>query len=275
MASIEQISRFPVTGAQAEDMQTAIITAAGIIGDRPFVLYDQSIDPEKDRNRVSQKQYRDLARVSVQSFYGMGADYISVRFPDVPDVELPIPIEEDGLPCTVNEFGTITPAFDCGDAVAGAFADYLKNDNIRLAQKTPAWMMRGYPAAEAGNVAPLHIVTVESVEELQRRAPEASFGAERLRANILLQTGEEPFAENDWVGETIYLGDTPVFIARATKRCPVPGFDQKTGENRKDIPKLYPGLTKVDNKPVIGVYGIPLIDEGEIGLIHHSSEVTI
>ncbi len=44
-------------------------------------------------------------------------------------------------------------------------------------------------------------------------------------------------------------------VSRPTERCPVPGYDQRTGTNRKDVPKLYRELPKSDdNKPIVGVY---------------------
>lgn len=274
MAYVDSLHYYPLSGARPISPENFDVSAAGAVHDRLFVLYNSRINARDGENRVSQKQIRQLAQVSITPEVVFDEQVFSITAPGIDTLLL---TDFDGEPDTqVNEFGDIVPAFDTGsarlylDPIVSAYEE--SNDlvgNIRLAQKHPLWFFVGFEEAKNRTVAPLHIVTSSSVEALQRLAKTSSFGAERFRPNIVVDTeGSVPFIENDWIGRTIYVGGVPVLLTRPTKRCPVPGYDQVTGENKKDIPKLYPGLEHVDGKPIFGVYGYPILDAGDVAEIN-------
>lgn len=271
MFEVESLHEYPLTGGRAVDVSTSTINAAGLTGSRLFVLYDTAVDPREAPNRVSQKQFPRLARVVSQVAFGNRLLY------SVEGDELTGLVKFDyarGADTWVNEFGDLTPAVDAGDEVASQFAAYLGHDTVRLAFKSASW--RHPEAVEAADraVAPLHIVTTASVAALQERAGSAEFGAERFRPDIIIDT-DEPFIENGWVGCTLNIGGVEIKILRPTKRCPVPGYDQTTGENKKDVPKLYRALDKADGKPVFGVYGYPQFNSRDYGLIKVGDPVRV
>jgi len=253
IATVTGLSIYPQTGARALPVEVAKLQSAGIVGDRELVLYDAGVPVGE--NRVSQKECPRLAQLETD--YNPLTRATHIQFPAGENVSIdPNP---NGPSCQVGEFGDHTPCVDLGDDVAELFADFLQRPTARLARKTNEWLSGGVIAVPNRKVRPLHIVNLASLRELQsRQEGEPTFGAERFRANIEIDT-DDPFCELAWIGRRALVGSVEIFICEATKRCPVPGYDQTTGENKKDVPKLYPKLPRPDGvkKPVFGVYAYP------------------
>ena len=248
MIEVTGIFRYPLTGAAAESLEVSNVLPSGLEHDRHLVLYDSSVEG-KVKPRVSQKQLPRLA------CYG--------AFAHDETTELYLPnygnffVDESsvGEPVMVEEFGDATPCFDLGDQFANRFSSQLGRPALRLAIKSLDWIAgRVVPVADRA-CQPMHLVSMPTVRVLQARQPQSNFGAERFRANVWADGDIEPFAENDWVGKTIVINGEEYMVSRPTERCPVPGYDQRTGVNRKDVPKLYRELPKSDEKkPIVGVY---------------------
>ncbi len=266
---VTELNAYPLTGARAESMEFALMSPGGIVTDRLFVLYDSSKGTDEE-NRVSMKRFPKLAQVYVDPITEI--DQAEIHIPGCST--LTVGVSQDEQDCFVNEFGDSTPCVDMGDEAGEAFAHFLGFDEVRLAQKTIAWHLgeHGDDIAKR-RVAPLHIVTEESLGELRKRAAPMNmfmgFDNRRFRPNIILQTGDRAFAENEWVGQNIKIGATVLEVTEETVRCPVPGYDPTTGKSMKDIPKLYRGLKKSDKnqKPVYGVYARPLVEPGNVDRI--------
>lgn len=277
MAEVVSLNQFPVTGAQAQAKMSLLLNAAGPEGSRLFVLYDPTVDPEQAFNRVSQKEHNALARVTSKYVTNYDGDKDLLVGFDGHGIGL-VCVNQEGERVTVNEWGDQVPAFDAGDRIAEQFSEYLGGASVRLAQKSSAWIHQTPDDIQDRTNAPLHIVTTASVRELQARAGNTDFGAERFRPDMVVDLGDEPFIENDLVGSVLRVGGALIAIRRATKRCPVPGVDQITGVNRKDVPKLYRSLAKSSSekpKPIFGVYGYPLIELGDVKLVCVGDEVSV
>lgn len=281
MPSVESIHYFPFTGAQGINPESAQVTWSGLLNDRQFILYDSDLSSRSHATRISQKQYPKLA--VVKTGFSSEAKGVELTLPTESNDEVePSEFKTTVLPILgvdkevlVEEFGDLTHCFDAGDTAAQLFADYLQHPSVRVARRSQAWnmAMRGQrPSGRA--VAPFHIVTTASVNALQQRSEGRSFGADRFRPNLVIDAGETPFVEREWIGGVLQVGGVAIKIHRETKRCNVPGIDQTTGRNVKDVPKLYPGLAKTeDGKPLFGVYGYPILGIGTY--IHQGNPVSI
>jgi len=295
MAELIGINRFPLTGARAEALETANISLTGMVGSRELVIYDELLDPSQTDNRLSQKQLPLLATLTA-SYKDELSD--PEEYPDDTDeigrviVEFPSETQIWSHPdmqdtsCFVREFGDLTPCtFDSGDDIApeGMFTItetlrwYLGHPSLRLARKKPSWLAGQHiePAMRANS--PLHIVTESSVNDLRAKADDPQFGVERFRADFVLGGDFAPHEEQAWIGKVLRIGEALIMLHRGTKRCPVPGYDQETGENKKDVPKLYGHLPKApDNKkPLFGVYGYPILNNGELAAMSLGNEVSL
>ena len=262
---IESIHSYPLTGAHSVDTPQATVNNGGIVGDREFMLYLPHQGPEGLGERVNQKSSSEARRLTLIH----ASDIITEEGHGV-ELLMPAPFESiiimdtdetDSLTTLVNEFGVPTPVVDQGDTNAKAFDSLLELPGVRLGRKALEWLWPTIEEARTRKVRPIHIVTTSTIQELQTRCGSEEITANRFRPNLVISTEAEPFAENRWVGKTLVIGGLHIAITKLTARCPIPSYNQETGVNMKDVAKLYPGLEKNDNnKPVIGVYGQPLLD---------------
>lgn len=280
MANIEIIgevlvaARYPVPGVRGTEYgpgEDIVFTGSGgFQTDHQWVIYNSSIDPNEKSNRIGlirhNKEFADVeARASL--------DFLHLYLRDGSPSSKPwIAVSSSFAgkePVTVNEYSDLTPCFDAGDVAAEKIADLLGIDEARLAVKSSVWLagLVG-PKPEERRVAPLHIVTTATLEAIGNRLSATNYDYRRFRPNIIIQgQGLDAHDEQDWVGKSLVLENGfKIEIDRSTKRCAVPGYDPDTGENLKDVPKVYDRSEEIDGKiePVIGVYGHASVSLGDI-----------
>lgn len=264
IGEVAEIMTYPLTGARGVQHESAMLGRAGFEGDHAFVLYEE--DKDGSLKRVSQRQYPVLAQIVASvdeegnacferdpNLVKQGAEPWGVVVPALARASL----------IDVVEFGDVTPCHDMGPEAARAFFRLLGKET-GLARKTDEWL-RG-----CGAIAPVkranatvHIALAETVEFLADKLSSPDIGADRTRAQLIVR-GSSPLSDAEWVGGTLLIGDKGLIeIDRHAKRCPVPGHDQITGQNMKDLPRAYPYTVKApdDRKPTIGVYGHSVSDE--------------
>ncbi len=95
----------------------------------------------------------------------------------------------------------------------------------------------------------VHIVNLESVRELETRT-ECPLNPLRFRANIYLN-GVEPWAEKQWLGKTLRIGNAELEVFSETKRCAATDVDPATAKRYTRIPKTL--LQSYDHSE-FGVY---------------------
>jgi len=76
------------------------------------------------------------------------------------------------------------------------------------------------PPGSFFDVAPLHVVTTETLARLGELAPDSRFPIERFRPNVVIDGVTEAFAENAWSGSNLRAGDTlTAAVFMPTMRC--------------------------------------------------------
>jgi hypothetical protein len=84
------------------------------------------------------------------------------------------------------------------------------------------------------DVAPVHLLGEASLAALGRAAGR-DLDRRRFRANVLVDAGAEPFAEDRWVGRRVGLGGAVLEVVVGTERCAVTTFDPDTRERHTDV----------------------------------------
>ncbi|HSX30022.1 MAG TPA: MOSC N-terminal beta barrel domain-containing protein [Candidatus Saccharimonadales bacterium] len=257
MGEVAAVFTYPLTGAHGVDHHEAPVPVllGGLGGDRRFVLYNPATN-----ERVGMKQYPRLTCLRAENTAD-GALLVTSESPLPADGGKFILSPMRGNVINVNEFGDRTPATDCGDYAAHFFSKFVDSD-VRLAKKEWRWSRGDTVHASARRVAPIHIVNAASVEALREGPKGVAVGPERFRPNLVVQ-GFEPLAELNWRDTYLQIGNFAVRVTRATERCRVPGFDPDTGENLRDVPRLYKSFPHANEdgtgSPVFGVYGYPVV----------------
>lgn len=79
---------------------------------------------------------------------------------------------------------------------------------------------------------PLTLITTQSLQTLQQRAPDSNFDVRRFRPNFLIDTSSsKPFPELDWIGKSVSIGEAVLDITLHCPRCAM------TTHGFEDLPK--------------------------------------
>lgn len=97
----------------------------------------------------------------------------------------------------------------------------------------------------------VHLLTAATLKRLGQFYPEGSFDLRRFRPNIFLDSPEEGFVENSWVGRTLAIGqEVRLLIVQRTGRCVMTTLPQ--GNLPKDLGILR--CAAQHNEGSVGVY---------------------
>lgn len=91
--------------------------------------------------------------------------------------------------------------------------------------------------------APLHLVVASTVRHCQSRRAGIEWHIRRFRPNLVLDADLAPFAEQDWVGLSVRVGEAELVVTQPTVRCAVPLRAQPGLPRRAD---LYRALTDLN-----------------------------
>ena len=127
----------------------------------------------------------------------------------------------------------------------------------RLAGETVSVEARAYGFFD---VAPVHLLGEASLAALGTAAGR-DLDRRRFRANILVDAGPEPFAEDAWIGRRITVGEAVLEVVVNTERCAVTTLDPDTRE--RDSAVLTALARERDN--LFGVYA-RVVRPGWIGV---------
>ncbi len=103
----------------------------------------------------------------------------------------------------------------------------------------------------------VHVLTTSTINQLRALYPRGRFEVRRFRPNIVIEAGngEPGFVENDWVGQTLAIGD----VARLSVTEPCPRCVMTTLP-QGDLPR-DPGILRTaaqHNHVNVGVYAAVL-----------------
>jgi uncharacterized protein YcbX len=230
---IDALYRFPVKSLLGERVEQARLTGRGLLGDRAYALVDPA-----DGTVASAKHPRKWG-----ALLGLSARFVSEPVPGgpVPPVAITLP---GGTELRSNEPGTDAalsevvgrPVRLTSDVPAGSKFEEQWPDIEGLA---PTSFIEGtthafegtepVSAIDLGLMAPpgtffdlaaLHVLTRATLDRLTELGDGGDFDVLRYRPNVLVGGTEAGFAEDEWVGRSLALGDSArAGVSMLTMRC--------------------------------------------------------
>lgn len=216
---IETIYRYPVKGLSAEALDDVTLTpGATLPHDRRFALAqgDSPFDPSAPA-WLPKRNFGCLmanARLAlVHSAFDARTGHLVLRIPGCE------PLIAD------------TASAEGRAAIAGALAAFLGEE----ARGTPRFVEA--PGHSFSDVARkvVSIIGLSSLHTLEH-ATRTTLDPLRFRANVYV-SGGSPWAEFDWIGRDILLGQAKLRVVKRIARCPATEVNPATGERDAEPPR--------------------------------------
>jgi hypothetical protein len=220
--AVAALWRYPVKSMMGEELNSCDITGRGLLGDRQFAVVDRSTGKVGGaKNPRKWGNFFDF-RAAYAEPPKAGAKMSPVR------ITLP-----DGTAVTSGQ-GDLEQVLSRAFGRDVAFAEARPGDRSPAATAEEYWPdMAGLdyrdtvtdfemPAGTFFDIAVVHLVTTATIDHLRALYPQGRVEARRFRPNIVVSTGpdQQGFAENDWIGHTVAIGDSVrLGITEPCPRC--------------------------------------------------------
>ena len=215
------IYRYPVKSMLGEELDAAVIEPRGLAGDRAYAL----IDHETGRI-VSVKRPNRWSRIFELCAFTDGG--VWVRFPGGGTLS----IDDTSLTARLQQFFGRAVSISSSPPRDAHFDEVwvreLK-DGVGPYFGRPSRFEDGDEIVAAGssmgtdgnffNDSPIHLVTTSSLRAFSEAAPGSRFEAKRFRPNLVLDTRDSGFLENEWRGRVLNIGSATLEVTIVVPRC--------------------------------------------------------
>ena len=232
---IKEICRFPVKSMQGGRIETAEVTATGIVGDRGWAMRDDV------RNEVQWgKKYPQLMLCAARYVTEPSPGHIppvDITFPDGEVVRSGLPRVNEKLSALIGRpasLWSIQPPSN-----REFYKRYKPDEQTAMADIAEAFAREpGEPMPDMAqfpeelidlvafpgtffDVTPLQMLTTASLRYMATKNPQANWDVRRFRPNFLIETleGVDGLAENDWIGAKVRIGSAVIELPAPTPRC--------------------------------------------------------
>lgn len=222
---------YPVKGLRGFSVNTAMVDALGLVGDRRFLVVDETGRFLTQRTLPRMTHVDTALDATHLTLSATGAGRVRVSL--APDPTAPL-----RTVCIWKSEGL--QAEDCGDLIAAFLSAFLAT-RCRLVRIGPAFCRPVLKTAARpddvfhfGDGAPVLVISEASLADLNDRivaSGEESVPMARFRPNLVV-TGCAAFAEDTW--PRFRLGSAVFRAAGPSIRCIVTTTDQLTGERGKE-----------------------------------------
>jgi uncharacterized protein len=233
IGTVAALWRYPVKSMQGERLDAAEVTANGTVGDRSYAVVDVEtgkVASAKHPRKWGRLLECEAAFVS-QPAAGVPPPPVRITLPDGATVRSDDAGVDDALSSALGRPARLTSVVpdECTleevwpDIEGLAPAEFIEQTTTDHEDGEPVSDIAMGLAAPKGtfyDLAVLHLLTTATLEHLGSLYPEGRFDVRRYRPNVLIDTGERGFVENDWPGRTVGIGsDLEASVSLATMRC--------------------------------------------------------
>ena len=219
--------RYPVKSMLGERLDRAWLGPEGIEGDRVWALRDA----ETGRVLSAKKVPRLLTARS-----STAGREVHIELPNGEAVEAGDPAAVKAIGAWLGRDVQLVPA------AGGTERPVIENEEGTFRGRAGGFF----------DSSVVHLVTTSTLDRLTEVQPDGVFDARRFRPNVLLETLEPGFVEEEWVGGSVRIGGAIVEITKPCSRCVM------TTHAQEDLPVDRQILRTVleHNDEHAGVYGI-------------------
>ena len=265
IGSVQSIWQYAVKSMSGMKLNQANITTGGILGDRAYALLDQS--NHKVASAKFPRKWGKLLELSAAFVEqpSQGNQLPPVRI--ISTKGLDVLSTDKNVDALLSDYvgRAVKLTSSRPNSVSLERLDPLEPDETIL--DIGDLMLKN----KFSDYADLHLLTTASLQQLSSISPDVQFDERRFRPNLVIQTVSDitGFAENDWIGKTVVIGDSVrLNITDPTPRCSIPTLSNGTFPNDPKVLKtivehnmLEVPLLEDKVLPCTGIYGF-LIQSG-------------
>jgi hypothetical protein len=236
-ASVGAINRYPVKSMLGERLEQAVVGAGGLLGDRGYAVVD--VADGKVGSAKNPGKWRGLLAFRAEYLADPEPDQppppALISLPnggqirtDAPDIDavlsklldrpvrLDVSVPTPTAPLVLDE---VWPDID--GLAPEEFVESTRVGSTEVGEAISAIPMAMFaPPGSFFDLTTLHLLTTATLAHLQELEPAATFDVRRYRPNVLVETDDSGFVENDWVGGRVGLGSGLVAsVVMPTMRC--------------------------------------------------------
>jgi hypothetical protein len=212
---VKDLLRYPVKSMLGETVNAVFVDERGADGDRRLALVDDLT------GHVASAKNPRLWRSLLKCTGNVDAGRVSIALPDGTSVAADDPAVDDLLSQLVGRSVRLVSKRPDGATLERPDPEQLLDLGLdaevggrilEIAQATPGDSFT--------DEAPLHAITTATLDHI-------GVEALRYRPNLVIATpsGYPPYAENDWVGKHVAVGEVRLRVLTATSRCVVPTLE--------------------------------------------------
>jgi hypothetical protein len=252
---LSALHTYPIKGCRRLDHETAVVEPWGLAGDRRWLI------TRPDGVAITQ---RDIAALALLRAIPADAG-LSLGMPGRDPLLVP-PLHPD--PSAVVKVWSATVAATPAGVAADAWLSAALGQEVQLVWLDDPTRRAVNPEfSEPGdrvNFADGYPVLLTNTASLARLndwifeggSDEGPLPMARFRPNVVVD-GAEPFAEDDWIGKRIRIGEVTFRAPKPCGRCVVTTTDQETGERGREPLRTLARHRNVDTKLLFGLNLIP------------------
>ncbi|TML97432.1 MAG: MOSC domain-containing protein [Actinobacteria bacterium] len=267
-SSVVSLWRYPVKSMMGEELNAAEVTERGLVGDRQFAVVDAATGKVAGaKNPRKWGNFFDFRAAYVEPpETGQKLPAVRVTLPDGAVVTSEQPDVEQILSKALGREVKLAQAPGNGGVSSVTAEEYWPDiEGLDHRDTVTDWEL---PAGTFFDLAIVHILTTSTLDRLRELYPRGRFEVRRFRPNIVVTTDEPGFAENDWIGRTVSIGDGVLLrITGPCPRCVMTTLPQ--GDLPKDAGILRTAAQ--ENQANVGVYA----DVVQSGAIRRGDSVVL
>ncbi|WP_236652160.1 MOSC domain-containing protein [Streptacidiphilus neutrinimicus] len=258
LCTVAALWRYPVKSMLGEALDEAAVTERGLDGDRRLAVLDLATG--KVASAKQPRLWRGL--LSFRATLAEGPAVRIRRHDDASAWDAGDPAADALLSAALRRSVTLIDTPPVGACLDRARPEQVLRDGE--AAEVDADVVAFGSAAPPGtffDFAPLHLVTTATLARIGALSARGRVEAERFRPNLVLDTGEGPFAEHAWAGREWRVGPELVLrVVASTPRCAVPTLAHGPLPRDPDtlrVPSVHhrvPALPGRPAEPCVGVY---------------------
>ncbi len=187
IGTVAALWRYPVKSMLGEELTEAVVTEQGFAGDRAYAVVDARSNQVRNAKRAGWQDLFEF-RAALKDAPGNALSRLRVTLPD-------------------------------GEILAGE--EEYRNEKLSRAFGREVRLVSG-DAGGFFDLGTIHLLTIASLKRLGEIYPEGRFDPRRFRPNIVLEldSDEAGFVEDEWIGETLHIGDeVRLRVTESVARC--------------------------------------------------------